>query len=93
MESLWLVGAIILAVIVMLIQSRRKRWYKVYMANNDVRLLYKTTTDWWFREGGGKLVFRDNDGRVWVFPSRGHWILMYMEVRDIVNEAKAVKGL
>lgn len=94
MQLEWiLAGLVVIALIYVIISSRKKRWYKVYLANNDVLLLYKTVGDFWFREGSGKAIFRYEDGRVVVFPDRGHWIAYYVEVRDVEAAKRDIEAI
>lgn len=75
-----LIGIVALAGLVALIKGRKKKWYIVYLANNDVQLLYRTASLWWFSDSRDRIVFRNPDGTAKVFISK--WILFYEQVMD-----------
>lgn len=75
---------------IIILSGRKRKWYKVYLANNDVQLLYKKAYDWWFRESGQRVVFRRENGNIIVFPTRAHWILFFEEIEE--SEIDAVKA-
>ena len=83
---------IILGIIILIvgawtiIGSRKKKWYKVYMANNDVRLLCRDLNERWWRTSDRYLRFKDEHGREITFPSNGHWVLMWEEIPDELIE-------
>lgn len=67
---------------------QKKKWYKVYLANNDVLLLQRDSGARW-RTSDRYMRFRDERGHEITFPSGAHWILMWEEVKD--NELELVK--
>jgi hypothetical protein len=69
--------------------SRKKRWYRVYIANNDVMLLSRDLNERWWRTSDRYLRFKDEFGREITFSSNAHWILYWVEVPD--NELEATK--
>jgi hypothetical protein len=76
--------------------SRKKKWYKVYLANNDVMLLQRNLKERWWRTSDRYLRFVDEFGKEWTFPSNAHWILMWVEVPDkeisiVKEEIKRIK--
>lgn len=75
-------GLIIVALLVVMIRGNRTKWYLVYLANNDVQLLYRKTSDYWMGSQN-RVVFHNEEGNVVVFPGTGHWVLKYEEVKDI----------
>ncbi len=61
--------------------NMKKRWYKVYLANNDVRLMYRTFRErWWSNEKVAK--FMDDNGHEISFPSEAHWVLFWEYIPD-----------
>lgn len=69
----WLVVLLVLIALfgVMIgIGSRKKRWEKIYLANNDVMCLYRTKSDYWFRDRRDMSSFRDISGRYVMLSNR-----------------------
>ena len=64
------------------IGSKKREWYKVYLANNDVMLLYRDLNERWWRTSDRYMRFKDEYGREITFPSNAHWILMWESVPD-----------
>jgi hypothetical protein len=62
--------------------SKKKKWFKVYLANNDVMLLYRDLGERWWRTSDRYMRFKDEYGREVTFPSNAHWILMWESVAD-----------
>ena len=48
---------LILVILAVIIGGRKKRWYRVYMVNNDTMLVYRTTNDFWWRDSRGLILF------------------------------------
>lgn len=69
--------------------SKKKRWYKVYLANNDVLLLCRDLNERWWRTSDRYMRFKDEYNREITFPANAHWILMWEEVPD--NELDVAK--
>jgi len=82
-----LVVVIVIALVTFIIRGKRKTWYKVYTADPDILLLYRTLNDGIFRGGDKNLIFRNQFGNVVGFPNYGHWILKYEKIKDIEVEA------
>lgn len=78
-----LVGAVIIALISLIVRGKHKTWYKVYTADPDILLLYRTLNDGIRRGGDKNLIFRNAIGNVVGFPNRGHWILKYEMLKDV----------
>ncbi len=68
-----------LATIWAMVSTSKVRWYKVYLANNVVRLMCRTSAERW-KASGKNMVFKDDTGRECTFPSEAHWILMYEQI-------------
>ena len=64
-----------------LFSMRTKRWYKVFLANNEVILTCRTWKERW-QSGGKFMQFKDDNGRIVTFPSDAHWILMWEQIPD-----------
>jgi hypothetical protein len=62
--------------------SKKKKWFKVYLANNDVMLLYRDFNERVWRTSDRYMRFKDEYGREVTFPSNAHWILMWESVAD-----------
>jgi len=76
-------GVIVLIFIWVTFSSKKKRWYKVYLANNDVLLLCRDLSERWWRSNGSYLRFKDELGNEVTFPLIGHnWILKMVSVKD-----------
>lgn len=71
------VGLVLMAVF----SGRKKAWYKVYLANNDVRLMYRSWRERW-RSTDKSARFRGDNGNEITFPAEAHWILMYERIPD-----------
>ncbi len=73
-----------------IIGSKRRRWYKVYLANNEILLLYRDFKERWWRTSDRYMRFKDEHGREVTFPSNAHWVLMWEDVRkdeiDVVRD-------
>lgn len=85
------VGMFILFLAIWIIrESRCVKWYKVYMANDDVKLLKRDFKERMWRTSDRYMRFKDEYGREVTFPAGAHWILMWEEVDsgelDIVRE-------
>lgn len=75
------VGVLVVAIVGFIVSGRRKRWYKVYLANNDVLCVYRVMSDWWWRDSSGMKGFRLPDGRV--LDVSKHWIIKVEEDRTV----------
>jgi hypothetical protein len=72
--SSWiLVGVIVVAIIGFIINGHKKTWFKIYLANNDVLLVYRKMSDWWSKDGSGIMGFSLPDGRS--IKVSKHWII------------------
>ena len=92
MQTWWvLIGIIAVLLILAFIRGKCKKWYRVTLANNDVMLLYKIASDWWFKESKNRVVFRKENGSMVVFPGEAKWILMYEEL-DNEDEVQSVRN-
>lgn len=63
--------------------SRKKKWYKVYLANNDVLLLQRDLKERWWRTSERYMRFVNEEGKEVTFPANAHWILMWEEVPEV----------
>jgi hypothetical protein len=76
-----ILGVLIIATAVWVYMGSRKRqWYKVYLANNDVMLLYRDLNERWWRTNGTYMRFKNEYGKEVTFLSNAHWVLMMEEV-------------
>lgn len=82
MDAIYIVvGILILGLMIWVITGSKKRmWYKVYLANNDVMLLYRDLNIRWWRTSDKYLRFKKEDGEEITFNSNGHWILFWESV-------------
>jgi hypothetical protein len=62
--------------------SKKRRWYLVYLANNDVLLLNRDLNERWWRSNGTYLRFKNELGDEVTFLSQGHWIIKMVSVPD-----------
>ena len=84
-----LVAAVALGILAVTMSSRQKKWYIVYLANNDIMLLSRDLNDRWWRTSTRYMRFKDEMGREVTFPAEAHWILMWREVRQSqLNDAR-----
>lgn len=67
----------------------KKKWYKVYLANNDVMLVYRTWRERWLSNDKYPKFRRDDNNRLVTFPAEAHWALMWEQVPE--NEVGAVR--
>ena len=58
-----LVGVIIVAIIGYFVNGKKKRWYRIYLVNGDMFVVYRQMLDWWWRDSNGMLGFRLPDGK------------------------------
>ncbi len=84
-----IIGLIVILGLWITFGSRKKRWYKVYLANNDVLLLQRDLKERWWRTSDRYMRFVNEYGKEITFPSNAHWVLMWEEVPD--NEVDVVK--
>jgi len=73
-----------------------KKWYKIYLANNDVILAYRTWRERWLSKDKFPKFRRDDNNRLVTFPSDAHWILCWEqiptdEVRVVREEIRRAK--
>jgi len=81
--ALWIaLGVFLFSLVVFGIIVRRKRsWYKVYLTNNDIRLMSRGWDERW-RSNDKYPRFRDDDGNEVTFPESGHWIMFWERIPD-----------
>lgn len=77
-----LLGLIVLLALWVIFSSKKVKWYKVYLANNDVMLLKRDLRERWWRTSDRYMRFKDDHGNEITFPGGAHWILMMEEVPD-----------
>jgi hypothetical protein len=78
-----IIAVLILFLIVWVVAGSRKRtWYKVYMANNEVKLLSRGLNERWYRTSDRYMRFKDEYGKEVTFPSNAHWVLYWEQVLD-----------
>lgn len=76
-----LIGVVVVAIVGMLVQGKRMRWYLVSTADNNQIKLYRKMGDWWFGDSRNMMLFHYPDGhRVKI---QNHWIL---KIEEIVGE-------
>lgn len=91
--GMWvLLAVVVIASITIITQGRKRKWYDVYTANNDVIRVYRKMSDWWLRDSGEMMGYRKevmDDAtksvksiRTWI-PR--HWIIKIEEVSDGKN--------
>ena len=66
-----------------------KKWYKVYLANNDVMLVYRTWKERWLSNSKYPKFRRDDNNRLVTFPSEARWALMWEQIPE--DEVPAVR--
>ena len=75
------IGFIIIGVVVILASGRKKKWYKIYRADGDVRLMYRIWAQRiWANDKHPK--FMDDNGHEFTYPADGHWILAWELIPD-----------
>ena len=75
------VGIIIVSLLIWVtVGSKKRTWYLVYMANNDVMLLYRDLNERWWRTSDRYMRFKKETGEEITFPSNAHWVLKWEEV-------------
>ena len=58
-----------------------RKWYKVYLANNDVRLMSRGWGERW-RSNDKCIRFRDDNGHEVTFPAAAHWVLFWEHIAE-----------
>jgi hypothetical protein len=81
-----LLGVLVLAIIWILTQGKKKRWYDIYMANGEPIRGYRKMSDWWFRDIEGFTSYRLPDGRV--IKVSKHFTIKVEEVGEKAREVK-----
>jgi len=71
-----------LVAIWMVINQKKRRWYKVYTADNNCYLLYRDWNERMWRSNSYYLRFKDESNHEYTFPAQGHWVLMMVSVDD-----------
>lgn len=79
-----LAGVIIVAIIGVITQGRKRKWYRLFTANNEVELVYRKMSDWWFRDRSGMMGFHKPDDTAIMLSK--HWILKIEEVADVLEK-------
>jgi len=67
-----------------------KKWYKVYLANNDIILAYRTWRERWLSNDKYPKFRRDDNDRLVTFPAEAHWALMWEQIPE--DEVDIVRG-
>ena len=84
MTTFWVIlGLLIILGVWLYLGSKKKRWYKVYLANNDILLLSRDLTERWWRTSNRYMRFKNEFGKEFTFPAEAHWILYWEEVPDM----------
>lgn len=84
-----ILGLILALAISIMFQSKKRSYYKVYLANNDIKLLYRDFRERWWRTSDRYMRFKDEHDKEITFPSGAHWVLMMEEVDE--NELDIVR--
>lgn len=72
---------VVLVALWAMLSTRKTRWYKVYLANNHVKLMYRTSRERW-GVSEKYVKFNDDNGHQITFPSEAHWILFWEQIPD-----------
>lgn len=86
MNTDWLMGILLILFIIIIgiwiiVESRKKTWYKVYQADNNVRLLYRDFNSRMWRTSDRYMRFKDEWGHEVTYPSGAHWVIMWEEIK------------
>jgi hypothetical protein len=76
-----LILVVVVAVIATILGNRKKKWFKLYLANNDVLRVYRRMTDWWFGDSNAIMGFHLEDGRSMKVSK--HWIIKVEEEQEV----------
>lgn len=88
--SYGIIALIIILAIWVSVGSKKRTWYIVYLANNDVKLLCRDLNERWWRTSDRYMRFKDESGKEITFPSNAHWVLMWEAVpKDGLDAARA----
>lgn len=68
------------ALLVFIMNLRKRKWYKLYMANGDVECAYKMPKDYWFHGVKDMIAFRLASGRLMYVTRR--WIIKAEELEE-----------
>lgn len=85
-----LLGVVVVVLIWVTFGSSKVKWFKVYLANNDVLLLKRDMKERFWRTSDRYMRFKDERNREITFPSNAHWVLMWEEIPN--NELNIVRA-
>ena len=79
-----------------IVGSKKRKWYKVLVANNEILLLYRDINERLWRTSDRYMRFKNEQNKEITFPSNAHWVLMWEEipmseislVREEINRRK-----
>lgn len=71
---------ILWALVVFATSMRKRKWYKLFLANNDILCVYRMSKDYWFNSVKDMVAFRFDNGRL-VFITR-RWILKAEQIEE-----------
>ena len=71
---------IVIIAIWIIVGSKKRKWYKVSLANNDILLLYRDINERLWRTSDRYMRFKNEQGKEITFPSNAHWVLMWEEI-------------
>lgn len=91
MTTNWAIGIVLILLIAglfiwVVVGGKKKRWYKVFTADNNCHLLYRDWNERMWRTNSYYLRFKDETDHEYTFPANGHWVLMMVEVKDDERE-------
>ena len=94
----WTWVIIIAAMLVVLVvysslSTGKKKWYKVFLTNNDVMLLYRDFSERWWRTNDRYLRFKNEEGKEVSFLDDGRWILFMEEAKDLAVAREEIKKI
>jgi hypothetical protein len=75
-------GVILLVAVWIIFGSKKVRWYKVYLTNNDIMLLKRNSKERLWRTSDRYMRFLDEFDREYTFYDGAHWILFTIEVKE-----------
>jgi hypothetical protein len=79
---------IVLLIVYMFWGARKKRWYEVCLANNDILILYRDANERFWRTSDRYLRFKEENGSEITFTTGGHWVLYWREIPESMVAGK-----
>lgn len=75
------IGLLVVLALVIVFGNRKKKWYKVYTANDDIMCVYRKQDDYWLGENIKDMITaHEVDGTTVYIPK--HWIIKVKRINE-----------